>query len=61
MTEFLEMLAAIPAKQPYVTVQIDAHWVEPRYSCRVSFESQDKTGRLLNPRWEEPLGELGIE
>jgi hypothetical protein len=54
----MQLLEQTPAKQPYLTVQVNALWVVPKYSCRVTYESQDKTGLLRDPRWEAFLGAL---
>jgi hypothetical protein len=55
----LQMLSDSQSPQPYLAMPIDAQWVVPRYSCRVTYESQEeRSGRLQNPRWEEFLGQL---
>lgn len=55
----LRMLADTKSSQPYLSMQIDAQWVVPKYSCRVTYESkQENTGQLLNPRWDDFLGRL---
>jgi hypothetical protein len=61
IADLMARLEAIPSHQPYLIVQVNAHWVEPRYTCRVTFEEQDKTGRLIQPQWDEMLGKLGLQ
>jgi len=56
--ELLELLNHTQSHQPYLPLQLSAEWVILKYSCRVSFESQEKSGRLLNPSWEKFLGSL---
>jgi hypothetical protein len=53
-----QMLNDTRSHQPYLPIQVNAQWVVPTYSCRISYESQEKSGRLMNPRWEEFLGTL---
>ena len=53
-----QMLYDTASHQPYLPIQVNAQWVVPKYSCRISYESQEKSGRLMNPRWEEFLGTL---
>jgi hypothetical protein len=58
-TGLMQMLSDTSTKQPYLPLQISATWVVPKYSCRVSYNKQEKqTGRLLDPQWEEFLGKL---
>ena len=58
-TELLQMLADTQSPQAYLAVPIEAQWVVPKYSCQVTYESQQaKTGRLLDPKWEKLSGQL---
>ncbi len=54
----LQMLSDSQSSQPYVSTTSDAQWVVPKFSCRVSYEQQEVTGRLTNARWEEFLGQI---
>jgi hypothetical protein len=54
----LQMLSDTRSHQSYLPVKMSATWVVPKYSCRVSYEKQEPTGRLSNPRWEEFLGAI---
>lgn len=61
IADLLTKLEAIASHQPYLNVQINAHWVEPKYTCRISFEEQERSGRLTKPQWDEMLGTLGVQ
>lgn len=60
LDELRQKLDAVKTKQPYLQLNFNAVWVRPQYSCRVSFEAQESNGRLLKPRWEQMIGELGL-
>lgn len=54
----LQMLSDSQSHQAYVSTAMDAQWVVPKFSCRVSYERQEKSGRLVNAKWEEFLGQF---
>lgn len=54
----LQMLSDSQSPRAYVSTTANAQWVVPRYSCRVSYERQEETGRLVNAQWDEYLGEI---
>jgi ATP-dependent DNA ligase len=54
----LQMLSDSQSPQAYVSTAMDAQWVVPKFSCRVSYERQEETGRLMNAKWEEFLGQI---
>jgi hypothetical protein len=54
----LQMLSDSQSPQAYVSTTTDAQWVVPKFSCRVSYERQEDTGRLVNAQWDEYLGNI---
>jgi hypothetical protein len=54
----LQMLADSQSSQAYISKVSDAQWVVPKFSCRVSYESQNEHGRLVNAKWVEYLGQI---
>jgi hypothetical protein len=54
----MQMLSDTASHQSYLPIEMQAKWVVPKYSCRISYESQEDSGRLKDPRWEEFLGAL---
>jgi hypothetical protein len=59
LTELLESLQAIPAKQAFLHIEATANWVQPKYTCRVTFSEQLSNGRLRDMEWTEMLGTMG--
>lgn len=58
--ELLDRLAAMPAAQPVIPVHFDAHWVEPKLSCRISYGFEQENRKLTNLRWEGNVHALGF-
>ena len=44
--------------QPFVKVKLNAQWVQPRFTCRISYAKQEESGRLQDMQWEELLPEI---
>ena len=61
LAELTQRLAAAKTNRPFLTIQTSAVWVEPRFSCRVSYTKRSDTGRLLDAQWEELLGEFELK
>jgi hypothetical protein len=53
-----EMLHAIPSKRPIIKIESDATWVQPKYTCRVSFAQRTKSGHLHEIEWDKMLGSI---
>jgi hypothetical protein len=58
----LNMLAAklnaIRARQAILAIQAEAIWVQPKYTCRVSFGERTKSGTLRDIEWGQMLGNI---
>lgn len=50
--------AAAQAPRPFVTVPGSATWLEPRFTCRVTYSRRVESGMLQGIIWEELLGEV---
>jgi hypothetical protein len=59
--ELTNRLIAAKTDRPFLTIQTTAVWVEPILSCRVSYTKRSDTGRILDPQWEELLGQIKLE
>ena len=60
-SNLLQVLKGIRSKQPFITLQVDdAIWVQPKYTCRVTFEEKQKTGRLTDIKWHKLLGSMEV-
>jgi len=55
-----QQLAAAKTDMPFLPLHTDATWVEPKFTCRVSYNSQEKDGRLVGLRWEEYSGPISL-
>lgn len=61
--EFAELapqLVAAKTPYPFLQLQTEATWVEPKFTCSVSYTSQSKDGRLLGVRWEKYGGTVSM-
>jgi hypothetical protein len=51
----LQSLMALRSRQPFIPIEAEAIWVEPKITCRVSFGQRQKGGRLRDVKWESLL------
>lgn len=58
MARLAAELDEIKTSRPFLPLQTTAIWVEPKYTCRVTFGKRTKTGRLTNVKWDQLLGTL---
>jgi hypothetical protein len=56
--EMLARLAATKTRQRLLAIELEAVWVKPTITCRVTYESRLRTGRLTNIKWETDLGTM---
>ena len=52
-------LASI-ATRSFVPTEKQAAWVQPRFTCRITYDGETDAGYLLNLEWDRLLGELKI-
>lgn len=55
-----QQLVAARTDYPFLQLHTDATWVEPKFTCRASYTSQAKDGRLLGIRWEKYSGTISM-
>lgn len=48
----------VPAGQPFVKTNASGVWIQPRYTCRVTYTKWEEPKRPKNLRFEEMLGEV---
>ncbi len=60
MAELVADLERVKTSQPFLSLGTTAIWVEPKYTCRVTFSKRTKSGRLTNIQWDELLGSLSV-
>lgn len=59
LVELAQALSAIRMKRSFVPLTgIEANWVKPIVTCRVTFDKQMKDGRLSNMEWRKLLGSI---
>jgi hypothetical protein len=56
--EFRNRLQKFPRSQSFVPTEKEAAWVQPRFTCRVTFEEVTETGYLTKLEWDSLLSEL---
>jgi hypothetical protein len=54
--ELLGALVAAKTLQPFITMETDATFVKPQFTCRVTYGERLKSGQLREVKWERLLG-----
>jgi hypothetical protein len=57
----IAMLESSRAQQPFIAVEAEAIWVEPKYTCRVKFREKANNGSLREIEWSELLNRIGTK
>lgn len=58
LAQLLQKLVATRTIDPFIPIEAKGTWVEPIYSCRVSYVARQTNGRLSELEWERLLGEM---
>lgn len=58
MKTLAESLKLIQSKRPIIRIEYEATWVQPKYTCRVSFGQRAKSGLLRDIEWSKLLGSI---
>jgi hypothetical protein len=58
MKGLAESLKSIESGRPIIRIEYEATWVQPKYTCRVSFGQRTKSGRLHDIEWSKLLGSI---
>jgi hypothetical protein len=58
MKSLAESLKLIESKRPIIRIEYEATWVQPKYTCRVSFGQRAKNGLLREIEWNKLLGSI---
>lgn len=58
--ELRNRLQEFPRSRSFVPTEKQAAWVQPRFTCRVTFEAMSKTGYLTKLEWDSLLSELKV-
>lgn len=56
--ELARKLRAVRTSRPVVSAPDEGEWVQPRFTCRVTYDRRVESGRLQGLLWEEMLGEI---
>ncbi|MEM8866402.1 MAG: hypothetical protein AAGF31_12725 [Planctomycetota bacterium] len=56
----VERLRLAHAPRPTVSAPDGATWLQPRFTCRISYDKRVESGRLQGIAWEEMLGEIKL-
>jgi|tagenome__1003787_1003787.scaffolds.fasta_scaffold20947008_1 hypothetical protein len=58
MKTLTESLKLIESKRPIIRIDYAATWVQPKFTCRVSFGQRAKSGLLRDIEWSKLLGSI---
>ncbi len=58
--EFRDRLQKFSRSESFVPTDNQAVWVQPRFTCRVTYEETTEQGQLTKIEWDALLGELKI-
>lgn len=56
--EFFAKLRQSHAPRPFITVPATATWVQPRFTCRITYDKRVESGMLQGMLWEALMGEV---
>jgi hypothetical protein len=59
--ELLGALAAAKTLQPFITMETDATFVKPQFTCRVTYGERLKSGQLREVKWERLIGTVKMK
>ncbi len=57
-SDLLETLRAIHRTDPFIAVESEAIWVEPKIACRITYGERLKGGKLRDLQWDTLLGAM---
>lgn len=55
------MLQSIRIQKPIVRIELDANWVQPKFTCSVSYGKRSSEGRLHDIEWDRMVGSLQLK
>jgi hypothetical protein len=58
--ELLRALVASKTLQPFITMETQATFVKPQFTCRVTYGERLKSGQLRDVKWERLLGTVKL-
>jgi ATP-dependent DNA ligase len=60
-SSLLAELIAIKSRRPFITIEAQATWVKPKFTCRVSYGEKMRNGQLREVKWDALLGSVKID
>jgi hypothetical protein len=57
-SEMLAKLTALKTSQRLLPIEIEATWVKPTITCRVTFDKKQRDGKLTDLKWDTVLGTM---
>jgi hypothetical protein len=54
----LAELTASKTLKPFIVMEAEGTWVKPKFTCRVSYGEQLKSGQLRDVRWDSLMGSV---
>jgi hypothetical protein len=57
-SSLLTELMASKTLQPFISIEAEATWVKPKFTCRVTYGERLKSGQLRDVQWERLMGSM---
>ena len=57
-SSLLTELTASKTLQPFISIEAEATWVKPKFTCRVTYGERLKSGQLRDVQWERLMGSM---
>jgi hypothetical protein len=58
MADLARKLNSVKTTRPFLPLHTTATWVDPKFTCRVTFRKRSQGGGLIDIQWDRLLGEL---
>ncbi|MCI0332029.1 MAG: hypothetical protein L0228_02235 [Planctomycetes bacterium] len=58
LSSLLMELTAIKSLQPFISIEAEATWVKPKFTCRITYGERLKGGQLRDVKWDRLLGSM---
>lgn len=60
LSELAKQLQNAKSSRPFVRTNIEAIWLQPRSTCRVTYSKQEENGVLREIEWDKLLGTISL-
>lgn len=60
LATLLKLLVATKTRRSFIPIEAEGTWVEPKFTCRITYGEKQKGGRLRDLRWDRLLGGMNM-